>query len=138
VDSPVILDTHVWVWLAEGREGVRPEAIEMMERAGGRALLRVSAISMWEVGMLESRGRIRFDIPCEEWVERALGLPGISLMPLSPSICVRSSRLPGEFHGDPADRILVATAREIGAVMLTRDGRILSYAAEGHLRAAPA
>jgi PIN domain nuclease of toxin-antitoxin system len=109
-----------------------------MERAGEESLLRVSAISAWEVGMLEARGRLRFDVPCEEWVEKAFGLPGLSLMPLTPSICVRSSRLPGNLHGDPADRLIVATARELGALLLTRDEPILQYAAKGHLRTSPA
>jgi len=138
VDSPVLLDTHVWVWLLEGREGTRPEAVGQMERAAEESLLRISVISAWEVGMLEQRGRLRFDVPCEEWVEKALGVPGLSLMPLTPSICVRSSRLPGAFHGDPADRLIVATARELGAVLLTRDESILQYAAQGYLKALPA
>jgi len=138
VDRPVLLDTHVWVWLMEGRAGVRPEAVDLMERAGEKSILRVSVISAWEVSMLEARGRLRFDIPCEEWVEQAFGLPGLSLMPLTPSICVRSFRLPGVFHGDPADRLIVATARELGAVLLTRDDPILQYAALGHVRASPA
>jgi PIN domain nuclease of toxin-antitoxin system len=135
IDKPVLLDTHVWVWLMEGRADVRPEAIELMERAADESFLRVSVISAWEVGMLEARGRLRFDIPCEEWIEHAFGLPGLSLMPLTPSICVRSSRLPGVFHGDQADRLIVSTARELGAVLLTRDEPILQYAALGHLRA---
>ncbi len=135
MDRPVLLDTHVWVWLMEGRAGVNSKAVRLMERAGEESFLRVSAISPWEVGMLEARGRLRFDIPCEEWVEHAFGLPGLSLMPLTPSICVRSSRLPGDFHGDPADRIIVATARELGAVLLTRDEPILQYAAQGHVQA---
>jgi PIN domain nuclease of toxin-antitoxin system len=126
------------VWLVEGRAGVRPEAVELMERAGEESFLRVSAISDWEVGMLEARGRLRFDIPCEEWVEQAFGLPGMSLMPLTPSICVRNSNLSGVFHGDPADRLIVATARELGAVLRTRDDPILQFAAQGHLRASPA
>ena len=67
-------------------------------------------------------------------MEHAFGLPGLSMMPLTPSICVRSSRLPGDFHGDPADRLIVATARELGAVLLTRDELILQYAALGHLK----
>ena len=95
---PVLLDTHVWVWLVEGRAGVRPEAVELMESAGEESLLRVSVIFAWEIGMLEKRGRLRFDVPCEEWLEQAFGLPGLSSMPLTPSICVRSSRLPGVFH----------------------------------------
>ena len=122
----------------EGRAGVRPEAMELMELAGEESFLRVSAISAWEIGMLEAKGRLRFDMPCEDWIEQGFHLPGMSLVPLTPSICVRSSRLPGVFHGDPADRLIVATAREIGAVLLTRDDQILQYAAQGHLRASPA
>jgi PIN domain nuclease of toxin-antitoxin system len=118
----------------EGRADVNPEAVQLMEQAGEESFLRVSVISAWEVGMLEARGRLRFDIPCEEWLEHAFGMPGLSLMPLTPSICVRCSRLPGVFHGDPADRLIVATARELGAVLLTRDELILQYAALGHLQ----
>jgi PIN domain nuclease of toxin-antitoxin system len=135
VDSPVLLDTHVWVWLADGRKEMHREALDLAERAAEASLLRVSIICAWEVGMLEAKGRIRFDIPCEDWIHRAFGMPGLSLMPLTPSICARSSRLPGEFHGDPADRLIVATARELGAILLTRDGPILGYAGLGHLRA---
>ena len=138
MNRPVLLDTHVWVWLVESRAGVRPEAVELMERAGEESFLRVSAISAWEVGMLEARGRLRFDVTCEEWVEQAFGLPGLSFIPLTPSICVRSSRLPGVFHGDPADRLIVATSRDLGAVLLTRDDPILQYAAQGYLQALPA
>ncbi|MGA2766084.1 MAG: type II toxin-antitoxin system VapC family toxin [Spirochaetia bacterium] len=134
MDRSVLLDTHVWVWLMEGRADVNPEAVQLMEQAGEESFLRVSVISAWEVGMLEARGRLRFDIPCEEWLEHAFGMPGLSLMPLTPSICVRCSRLPGVFHGDPADRLIVATARELGAVLLTRDELILQYAALGHLQ----
>ena len=138
MDSPVLLDTHVWLWMLEGRDGLRADAVELMERSAESSLLRVSIISAWEVGMLEAKGRVRFTIPCEEWIEKAFGVPGLSLFPLTPAICVRSTRLPGDFHGDPADRLLVATAREIGALMLTRDQRILEYARAGHLNAAAA
>ena len=84
--------------------------------------------------MLEARGRIRFDMPCLDWVEKAVGLPGLSLVPLTPSIAVNSTRLPGDFHGDPADRIIVATARAVGGVLVTRDARISEYAAAGYLK----
>jgi PIN domain nuclease of toxin-antitoxin system len=135
VDRPVLLDTHVWVWLMEGRADVRPEAVKLMESAGEESFLRVSVISAWEVAMLEAKGRLRFDVPCEEWVEKAFEMPGLSLMPLTPSICVRSCRLPADFPGDPADRLIVSSARELGAVLLTRDESILKFAARGHLRA---
>ena len=135
MDNPILLDTHVWIWLLEGRDGLGADAVELMERSAEDSLLRVSIISAWEVGMLEAKGRVRFTIPCERWVEKAFGLPGLSLFPLTPAICIRSTRLPGDFHGDPADRLLVATAREIGALMLTRDERILEYGRAGHVRA---
>ncbi len=77
--------------------------------------------------MLEAKGRIRLSKDCLAWVQEALSAPGTSLVPLTPEIAVESSRLPGKFHGDPADRILVATARLLGATLLTRDERILAY-----------
>jgi PIN domain nuclease of toxin-antitoxin system len=130
-----VLDTHAWIWIVEGREHLAPQAVELVETAAGEGLLRLSALSMWEVAMLEARGRIRFDISCLEWMEQALGLPGLSLVPLTPSIAVGSSRLPGDFHGDPADRIIVATARTVGGALVTRDERIREYAAAGYLKA---
>jgi PIN domain nuclease of toxin-antitoxin system len=137
MDRPLLLDTHAWIWMMEGREGVRPEAVELMERAAAESLLRVSIISAREVGMFEAKGRLRFSVPCERWIELALGVPGLSLVPLTPAICVRSYRLPGDFHGDPADRLLVATARETWALLLSRDERILACGRSGHPRVQP-
>ncbi len=129
-----MLDTHAWIWIVDGREGLDEAALTLVETAAAEGLLRLSALSMWEVGMLEARGRIRFDMPCLEWVEQALGMPGLSLVPLTPSIAVNSSRLPGDFHGDPADRIIVATTRAVGGVLVTRDERISEYAGAGYLK----
>lgn len=87
--------------------------------------------------MLDAKGRIRLAKDCLAWVREALGAPGVSLVPLTPEIAVESSRLPGEFHGDPADRILVATARLLGAALLTRDERILAYGKRKHVSVMP-
>ena len=92
-------------------------------------------MSVWEVGRLESHRRLRFDMPCDQWVVRALEAPGLSLVALSPTAALQASRLPGHFRGDPVDRILAATAREIGATIVTRDSRFLDYAAEGYITA---
>lgn len=89
----------------------------------------VSAISVWEVAMLDSKGRIRLSGDGSEWVREALSAPGVQLLPLSPDIAVASSRLPGTFHGDPADRILAASARLMTLTLVTRDERMLAYAA---------
>ena len=124
---PLLLDTHAWVWLVEGRQDVQKVARVTLEQASEDSLLRLCANSMWEVAMLEARGRLRFDIPGVQWLEAALGIPGLSLVPLTPSICRESSRLPGAFHGDPADRLIVATARQSHARLVTRDRQILDW-----------
>lgn len=81
--------------------------------------------------MLESKGRVRLASDCLTWVRTALEAPGTRLVPLSPEIAVASAHLPGEFHGDPADRILVATARIHALTLVTRDERILAYGRAG-------
>jgi PIN domain nuclease of toxin-antitoxin system len=106
----------------------------MIENASKRSSLQISAISVWEIGMLEVKGRINFEIDCMEWINRALNVPGISLVPLTPEIAISSSRLPGDFHGDPADRIIVATARKTGALLITNDNQILTYGKQNYLK----
>ncbi len=87
--------------------------------------------------MLEARGKIKFNVNCMDWVDEALSAPGISLEPLSPEIAIESSRLPGDFHGDPADRIIVATARKLGATLVSSDKEILEYSGEGYIKTLP-
>lgn len=132
VSPPFLLDTHAWIWLLLGDPILQKKAaLAAIEQAALDARLLVSAISVWEIGMLEAKGRIVLPLDIMQWVENALAVPGIRLHPLTPAIAVQSSRLPGAFHGDPADRILVATARTLGAVLVTRDTKILAYGAAG-------
>jgi len=98
----------------------------------------VSVISVWEVGMLEAKGRLELKMSCAEWVKQALATPGLSLYPLTAEIAIESSRLPGNFHGDPADRILLATARMTGAQLLTKDERLLEYGRQRQAAVLPA
>ena len=131
----LLLDTHVWIWLLNGdRQNLNAGILSALTAAGGSGLLRVSAISLWEVAMLEAKGRIHIKMDCLDWLNAALSAPGVSLVPLTPEIAVSSAQLPGEFHGDPADRIIVATARIIDALVVTRDRRITSYASQGYVR----
>lgn len=131
----LLLDTHVWLWLMNGDRALRGSpALPAIEAAAHGGQVGVAAISVWEVGMLESKGRIVLPMDGMLWVEKALGAPGVHLIPLSPEIALQSTRLPGAFHGDPADRMLVATARCEGCVLVTRDQRILDYGAQGLLR----
>ncbi len=130
----LLLDTHVWIWTVEGsKDRLSRSAVRTIERASRAGRIRVAAISVWEVAMLESRGRLRLARPVDEWVRAALRAPGVHLLPLAPEIAVESTRLPGELPGDPADRMLVASARVAGARLVSCDARIIGYGDTGHL-----
>jgi PIN domain nuclease of toxin-antitoxin system len=132
--SLIVLDTHVWIWLINGDEQLRlSTALPIINQSAQFSNIKISAISIWEVGMLEAKGRISFSMKCLDWVKQALAATGISLAPLTPEIAVLSSRLPGEFHGDPADRIIVATALELNASLVTKDEKILKYSQSNSL-----
>lgn len=134
MSDALLLDTHIWVWGAEGRTGlVSPATIDATEAARRTGSLLVSAISVWEVAMLESRGRVHFGTPLHDWIRDALTESGVRLLPLDPEIAIEATRLPGAPHADPADRILMASARVTGAPLVTCDARILGYAAAGHV-----
>lgn len=107
-----------------------------IQAASGRGQVYVSAISVWEVATLESKGRITLSMDCRAWVDRALAAPGVQLAELTPAIAVDSTRLPGGLHGDPSDRILVATARSLHGTLVTRDELILNYSKKGHVHTA--
>ena len=130
----ILLDTHVWVWLMLGDNRLGARSRRMLEKAAPNRRLRVSVISVWEVAMLEAKGRLTLATDCESWVREALSAPGILMAELTPGVAIASTRLPGAFQGDPADRILVATARESGAVLLTADEAILKYGRAGHVQ----
>jgi PIN domain nuclease of toxin-antitoxin system len=131
---PLLLDTHVWIWVMDGmtRELGR-NAVDAVARAGAGGRVLVSAISVWEVAVLEAKGRVRFALDVAEWVRRALNAPGVRLAELTPEIAVDSARLSADVHGDPADRILIATARRAGATLVTRDPKIVDYGRQGLL-----
>jgi len=101
----LLLDTHVWLWFALGdTERLATPVRKRIVAATHGGTLVVSAISVWEIGMLEAKGRIVLGMPCEKWVTTALTLPGLRLIGLEPEIAIASSHLPGEIHGDPATR----------------------------------
>ena len=133
--STLLLDTHAWVWWASRPERLSRSQRTAIERARKRTSepLLLSIISCWEVAKLVELGRLALALPVLEWLEQALAYPGIRLLDLTPQIAVASTELPGEFHRDPADQILVATARAYDVPLLTVDRRILDYP---HLRIA--
>jgi PIN domain nuclease of toxin-antitoxin system len=130
---PLLIDTHYWLWLAGGdKERLTSRVVSLLQNAADHESLLVSAISVWEIAMLDAKGRIQLFKTCTQWVDEALAISGLTLAPLSPAIAIESNQLPGEFHGDPADRIIVATARVLGARLLTNDRNIRAYCNAGH------
>jgi len=122
----IVLDTHIWLWWIDGSNRLTPKQVQYLRR-GETEGLGVSAISCWEVAKLVEVGRLEFTLPVLEWIEQALRYPGIYLLNLTPRIAVESTQLPGSFHRDPADQIIVATARVYRCPLLTADARILNY-----------
>jgi len=131
----LLLDTHVWLWLVAGRPDLSTEARHTINEAAAAGALRIAAISLWEIALLASRGRIVLGKSIGLWLEEALTDPGPAIDPLTPQIAIESCALPDVFHRDPTDRLIVATARVANATLMTRDRRILDYAARGHLTA---
>lgn len=120
----LLLDTHAWVWWVTRPEKLsrrQRTAIERSRRSGREPLL-VSIISCWEVALLAQRGRLRFSIPTHAWLESAASLPGVEVLPLTLAIVSGAVRIEG--LSDPADQLIVATALEHGARVVTSDARI--------------
>ena len=120
-----LLDTHVLIWWLQGGGPLSPAQRRVLSAADGDSPLRVSDISLWEVATLHSLGRIQLTIPLREWLEKATAPPLVRRHGISPAIAAEVAALPDSFHRDPADRILVATARILGATLLTHDRRIV-------------
>jgi PIN domain nuclease of toxin-antitoxin system len=130
--EPLLLDTHTLVWLMFGDLKLGRKAREAIRRACSEDRAVVSAITPWEISVLVSKKRIDLYRDVLDWVRDALALPGMRLIPLEPEIAIASTRLPFEMHADPADRILVATARHLGATLVTADKALLEMAGQGH------
>ena len=129
-DTPLLLDTHVWLWTLDSTAGALPSAARnLIERAAASRRLFVSDFSYWEVAMLVSKGRLQLATDAAIWLDRAAEAPGISSVPVPRDVLVHSTRLPGEPPGDPADRILLAHAQTLGASLMTCDRGIVAYAA---------
>jgi PIN domain nuclease of toxin-antitoxin system len=130
---PLLLDTHAAIWITED-EPIASTAVEAIDAAyRARATIFVSAITAWEIGMLVSRNRIGLATRPERWFERLLAIPGMRQADLSPDILIASSFLPGTPPRDPADRIILATARDLGATLVTRDHLLLKYSENGQV-----
>jgi PIN domain nuclease of toxin-antitoxin system len=133
--TSVLLDTHVLLWAITNLSRIGRKARRVLDRATSGDGAFVSAITPWEISMGVERGRISIKKGVEEWVAEALAMPGMRLAPLEPEIAIAAARLPRSFMNDPADQIIVATARHLGVPLLTADHKILDYGRAGHVNA---
>ena len=131
----ILLDTCAALWLMGG-EPISQESRKAILSAGAAHVgVYVSPFSAWEIGTLIAKQRLQLTLSPEIWFERLLAMPGVRLAELTPMILLASTALPGSPPADPADRIIAATARVQGFVIVTRDRKLLDYAREGHIRA---
>ncbi len=135
VARPLLLDTCAAIWLTQDAPLSDAAVAALDTSADNGDSLHVSPYMALEIGLLASRGRLNLAMNPHQWFKRLLAIPLVGLADMSPDILIASSYLPGEPPRDPADRVVIATARELGLTVLTRDRLILDYAAKGHVQA---
>lgn len=137
--TPLLVDTCALLWLS-GVAGQRDlGAVEkaLNEAAATGSDVFLSPMTGWEIGMLAAKGRLSLALPVKAWLNRLMTIAGMRWAELSLDVLLSSHTLPGDVQGDPADRIIIATAREYGLCLLTRDRRIIDYSRQGHVMALP-
>jgi len=129
----LVIDTHILIWYLEGIE-LSQQQVQIIENQRNLSQLYISAISIWEVSMLINKKKAAISIPIHEWLNKVLSIPGLNIIDLSLTILVESCNLPDFDHKDPADRMIIASTREIDGHLLTFDKRILEYANNGYMK----
>lgn len=132
---PILLDTCSALWLVGGEPMAEASRAAIRSARAANAGVYVSPFTAWEIGTLVAKQRLPLSLSPEVWFETLLAQPGMRLAPLTPQILLASTALPGTPPSDPADRIIAATARICGYVVITRDGKLLDYAEKGHILA---
>jgi PIN domain nuclease of toxin-antitoxin system len=122
----IVLDTHIWIWWVHGDPNLTTDQTRLIQEHESEGL-GISIISCWEVAKKVEKGQLDLNLPISDWLDQALCYPGIKLLDLTKQIVVDSTELPNGFHKDPADQMIVATARFHGCPLLTADEKILSY-----------
>ena len=125
----IVLDTHAVIWWVNGGDGLSAEAAAAIdrERMSEDGIILISSISAWEVAMLVGRGRLTLTMNVDDWLETVGRIPWVRFVPVDNQIGVESTRLPGDFHKDPADRLIVALARHLNIHLVTADQKIRAY-----------
>jgi PIN domain nuclease of toxin-antitoxin system len=122
----ILLDTHIWIWWIHGDPRLKEDRVNWMAEQEEQGL-GISIISSWEIAKLVENNHLQLPNAVDKWLEQALNYPGIRLLELTLPIVLNSTQLPPPFHRDPADQIIVATARVHDIPLLTADQKILDY-----------
>lgn len=120
----VLLDTHVWLWWLLGSEQLPKEEQKALDGLAQRGALRIAAVTLWETQMLLAKGRLSLDRPFDAWIRDATAAGVVQVLPLDVEVVIALDRLPASFHGDPADRLIVSTARAHRLPLATHDRAI--------------
>lgn len=123
----ILLDTHALIWWVNGAAELSIPAARAIQKSRKSGRINVSSMSVWETAMLIRHERLVLSIPLVEWVDRIEKLPFVQFLPVDNGIALDSVNLPGHFHKDPADRIIVSTARVHNLPLVTRDGNMHRY-----------
>ena len=127
----VLLDTHVWLWAMEGNvRRIGKRSRQLLLRMQSRDAIRISPVTLFELGALHTHGRVRLMLPLEQWIRESLDHQGVHLAEFTPTIATDAGRIPRTALTDPLDRMLVSTARQLNATLLTADVAILAHAAK--------
>ena len=122
----ILIDTHIWLWWVHGDPQLTQAQRNVLKNHEGTGI-GVSVMSCWEAAKLAEAGRVVFPHPISQWMDWALGYPGVRVVEMTPRIAVESTTLPGDFHRDPADQIIVATSRVLDCPLVTSDAKIRQY-----------
>ena len=122
----LLLDTHTWIW-SQSATALLSDNVKKQIKKTKTDQRSIASISLWEFAMMVSKGRINLKIDPKSWLDHSIKNSGLQVIDLSPEIAMDACNLPGEFHKDPADRIIVATARNHNMTLLTKDTKILEY-----------
>ena len=132
--NAVVLDTHVLLWSLLEPEELSPSIKRQITLAQNAGKLFVCSISLWEIAMLSLKKRINIYESVQDFLKEITKIKGLNIVEISPEIAAESVALMDNFYGDPADRIIVASAKIKGATLLTRDKKILDWAKLGHIK----
>lgn len=124
----IVLDTHVLVWWVNGDHALSKKARAAINHELNQGQIIVSAISAWEIAMLVEREKLVLSMDVTTWLGKVAEIECVHFYPVDVEIATKSTELPGDFHKDPADRMIVATARKLAAALVTKDEKIRSYA----------